>query len=209
MLNGAGDAHRQVQLGRYRLAGTADLALHGKPAGVADGPGRGQFATQRIGQPLHQGDIVGLFNSTPHGHDDLGGGQIHRALRFAEQIPRRGANLRGRDLGPHHLDACGPGGHLVGPVRARLQGCELRPLAGEAVIRAHFSLEKLPHENHRAVVDAVRNHVADGHAAEGCGQLGQKVAHLIGVREKQDIGVKLGDCLAKRRAIGVRRVVLQ
>src|SRR5579864_7834793 len=37
VLDGSGNAHREVELGRNSLSGTADLALHGKPAVVADG----------------------------------------------------------------------------------------------------------------------------------------------------------------------------
>src|SRR6185312_15850477 len=37
VLNGAADADSEIELGRNGLAGAADLPVHGKPAGVADG----------------------------------------------------------------------------------------------------------------------------------------------------------------------------
>src|SRR6266705_7204181 len=44
MLNGAADAERKIELRRDSLAVTSNLAVHGKPAFIADGPGRGDFA---------------------------------------------------------------------------------------------------------------------------------------------------------------------
>src|SRR5207302_9373880 len=41
VLDGAADAERQIKLGSDGLAGAADLAVHGQPAGIADGAGSG------------------------------------------------------------------------------------------------------------------------------------------------------------------------
>ena len=52
VLDGAGDAERDVELRRHGLAGAADLALHRQPAVVADRPRRGELGAQRLGQLL-------------------------------------------------------------------------------------------------------------------------------------------------------------
>src|SRR5688572_23500891 len=50
VLDGAGDAGRQVELGRDRLAGLADLGGVRVPAGVHHGTGGGDCAAERAGQ---------------------------------------------------------------------------------------------------------------------------------------------------------------
>ena len=45
-------------LGATVWPGTAHLPLHGQPAGVADRPRGGQFGAERVGQFLHQRDVV-------------------------------------------------------------------------------------------------------------------------------------------------------
>ena len=50
VLDGAADAQRQVELGRDGLAGGADLAVHGQPAGIADRTRRRNLSAQRFGQ---------------------------------------------------------------------------------------------------------------------------------------------------------------
>ena len=57
VLNRAGDADGDVDLGRHRLAGAADLPLHGKPSRVADRPRRGQFGAERLGQLFHHRNV--------------------------------------------------------------------------------------------------------------------------------------------------------
>src|SRR6476660_6015406 len=46
MLDRAGNADCDVHLGRNRLSGTADLAFHGEPAVIADGPRCGQLGAE-------------------------------------------------------------------------------------------------------------------------------------------------------------------
>ena len=48
VLDRAGDPERDVQLRRHGLPGTADLALHGQPAGVADGTRGRQLGAERL-----------------------------------------------------------------------------------------------------------------------------------------------------------------
>src|SRR3989441_12466048 len=54
VLDGAADAEGKIELGRDGLAGAANLALHGKPAFIADGPGGGDFAADGFGELLGQ-----------------------------------------------------------------------------------------------------------------------------------------------------------
>src|SRR6266568_4381998 len=46
VLNGAGDAERDIQLRRDRLPRAADLPLHGQPSGVADRPRRRELGAE-------------------------------------------------------------------------------------------------------------------------------------------------------------------
>ena len=50
VLDGAGDAEREVQLRRDGLPGAADLPLHRQPAGVADRPRRRELGAERVGE---------------------------------------------------------------------------------------------------------------------------------------------------------------
>ena len=70
VLDGAGDADGDVDLGRDGLAGTADLPLHGEPAVVADGTGGRQFRAEGFGEFLDDRDVVLLLDAAAHGDDD-------------------------------------------------------------------------------------------------------------------------------------------
>ena len=70
MLDGSGDADGEIELGRDGLAGAADLALHGKPAVVADGARGGEFGAERLGELLDERDVLLLADAAADGDDD-------------------------------------------------------------------------------------------------------------------------------------------
>ena len=100
VLDRSADAEREIQLGRHRLAGGADLAIHGEPSRVADGTRSRELAAQRLGQLLGQFDVLLLFDSATHGHDDLGLRQVDGLLGFLEDFLRLVANRRRRRFRP-------------------------------------------------------------------------------------------------------------
>src|SRR5713101_4800836 len=67
VLNRAADAERKIELRRDGLAGAADLAVHGKPAFIADGPGRGDFAANGFSELLGQRNIFGRLDAASDG----------------------------------------------------------------------------------------------------------------------------------------------
>ncbi len=46
----------------------------------------GQQLARELGQLLDDWDIVGFLDAAADRDDDFGGGQVHGALRFAEQL---------------------------------------------------------------------------------------------------------------------------
>src|SRR5260370_15831194 len=93
VLDRPGDAYGHVHLRANGLSRTAHLAFHGKPAGIADGPRRGQFLADDIGQFLDQRDILRFLDAASDRDDELGGAQIHGARRFPEALLRRGTHI--------------------------------------------------------------------------------------------------------------------
>src|SRR6476646_10596955 len=85
MLDGAGDAEREIELRGDGLAAAADLALHRQPAGVADGTRGGEFRMQRLGELLRDGDLVLLLDAAADRDDALGLGEIDRLARFLKR----------------------------------------------------------------------------------------------------------------------------
>src|SRR5436309_3535627 len=71
VLDGAGDAGRQVELGRDRLAGLADLAGVRVPAGVDHRARRGDgaVAAEGPGQLLERVEALGLAQAAPAGDE--------------------------------------------------------------------------------------------------------------------------------------------
>jgi len=94
----SGNADRDVDLRRNRLARAADLTIHRQPAGVADGPGSGKLGAESLGQRFDDRDVFLLLDPAADGDDDVGGGQIDGACCFPERglghLPRRRGRWR-------------------------------------------------------------------------------------------------------------------
>jgi len=121
---------------------------------------------QRIGELLHQRQIVRFLDAASDRYDDFGGAEIDGALRFAEQLHRFRPDVAWRELRRECLDLRRSCYHLVGTPRACLKRCEVRCVAGETNVHTHLALKQLPDQDKLTVVDAMRHHVADGQTVE-------------------------------------------
>ena len=76
MLDGAGDADGDVELGLDGLAGLADLFGVGAPAGVDDGAGGADGGAELVGEGFDVlGEAFGAADAAAAGDDDLGFGE--------------------------------------------------------------------------------------------------------------------------------------
>ena len=150
VLNRAGDAEREVQLRRDRLAGAADLALHRQPAGVADRARRGELGAERLGQLLRERQMFACsLMPRPTDDDPLGLRQIDRLLRFLERrlglLPdrrrRRPVTASARDRRRRRALR-----RLIGAERADLERDEVRRRALRHDVGGQLALEHRPHE---------------------------------------------------------------
>src|ERR1700722_16678185 len=105
MLNGAGDTDSEIEFGRDRLAGAANLALHGQPAVIADGPRRSKLAAKRCGEFFHHGQVVLFLDTAAYGDDDRGGAEIDGLRCLAEGLLGLIANSARVDLRREGFDA--------------------------------------------------------------------------------------------------------
>ncbi len=94
----------------------------------------------------------------------------------------------------------------VGAKRSGLKRREPRRRAFEHHIGRRLALKHLAHKNQLAVFVAVADAIADHALAERRGQLRREIAHLIGVRQQDQIGLGLRDGLLQRVRVSVRRV---
>src|SRR5829696_7569243 len=76
VLDRTGDAQRDVQLRGDRLAGLADLELVRVVPGVDRGPGRADGGAERVGEPLHDREVVRRADAAAAGDDDRGLGEL-------------------------------------------------------------------------------------------------------------------------------------
>src|SRR6266478_2112783 len=97
------DAQRQVQLRRHGLSRAADLPLHRQPTLIADRARRGDFCAQRLGQRFRVRNIFRRFDPAANRHNQRRLCQIHRGLRFLEQIERLGADLLRLQINGHRI----------------------------------------------------------------------------------------------------------
>ena len=101
VLDGAGDADRDVELRRHGHAGLADLHGVRHPAGVDDGARGADGRAERVGQLLDDREVVGLADAATAGDDDRGVGQLRaRALRLDHRVDDLGAPWRRRTASP-------------------------------------------------------------------------------------------------------------
>src|SRR6185503_19867439 len=76
VLERAGDAQRDVELGRHGLPGAADLPVHRQPAGVADRARGGQLGPHRLRELLRQLQVFLPLDAAADRDDALGLRQV-------------------------------------------------------------------------------------------------------------------------------------
>src|SRR3954467_7080076 len=85
MLDRAGDAEREIELGRHGLPRAADLAIHRQPAGVADRTRGRDLGAHRLRELLRELQVLLTLDAAPNRGDAFGLREIDRLLRFFER----------------------------------------------------------------------------------------------------------------------------
>ena len=89
MLDGAGDADREVKLRRNDLAGLADLIVIRDKAGVDRSTAGAERGTELVGERFKQLLVVlATAQPTTTGDDDLGGTEFGPCLLYTSPSPR-------------------------------------------------------------------------------------------------------------------------
>src|SRR5690606_28086100 len=91
VLDGTGDADRDIQLRRDDLAGLADLHVVGHEAGI-DGSARSAYrGAKLVGQRVQVLEVVAVAHAAAAGNDDLGSGQFG-AIRLGQLFADEGGD---------------------------------------------------------------------------------------------------------------------
>ena len=100
MLDSAGDAQSNVDLGMDGLAGLAHLMVGGDPASVHAGAGGTNHAAQNLSQLLGQLDALlhVLGDTTANGHDEVGADQVDQLLGGLDGIHHLGVDVSSGQL---------------------------------------------------------------------------------------------------------------
>src|SRR5215218_5506965 len=104
VMDGAGDAGRQVQLRRDRLARLADLGGVGVPARVDHSAGGRHGAAHRAGELLELLEALGLAEAAAAGHEDVGVLDVDVRAALLAALDHRGLGREVRQLDVHVLD---------------------------------------------------------------------------------------------------------
>src|SRR5437899_1959250 len=113
VLDRAGDAEREVELRRDRLARLADLRGVRVPAGVDDRPRRRNRSPQRVRQRLGQLlEALGLAQAAAAADQDVGVLDVHVAAALLAARSHLGPGRPGRQLDVHVGDLCVARAHL-------------------------------------------------------------------------------------------------
>src|SRR5579883_1074070 len=83
VLNGAGDADRDVELRRHDLAGLADLVIVRHETGIDRGARGADGGAELVGDAFEQAEIVARLHAAAAGDDDSRARQL-RPLRFRQ-----------------------------------------------------------------------------------------------------------------------------
>ena len=214
MLDGAGNAQREVELRRHGLAGAADLPLHGQPTGVADRARRRELGPQCIRQRLRHRQLVLILDAAADGDNALRLRQVHRLTGFLKRRLGTLADRAAIDTDVERTERGGRGAFdgLVGAERPNLHRHEMRCGSLRDDVGRQLALEHRPDEYPVYLVAAGvldSRHVGDERPIEAGGQLRREVASLIGVRQHDQRWVELSDGLLQRGRVAVRRVRIE
>src|SRR5262245_18419133 len=173
MLDRAADAEREIQFRRNGLAGTANLALHGEPAFVANRTRGRELRAHGPGQCFGLSYVFRDLDAAADGNDERRLGEVDGGFRFLEKFERLGADIAGIQI---HRCVVNRGfaawmrSKLIGAKRAGLERDEPGSGAGESDIGRGFALEHLTDEDELAAFAteayAVANHAHAEHGGE-------------------------------------------
>src|SRR5215212_3560817 len=206
VLNRAGDSKRDVKLGRNCLTWRSDLAVNWEPLGVANGTRSSKISSQHLCQLLSQHEIVFALDTAPDRDNYLCLREINSLFRFLER--RLGnhthfANFNRYVLNRSTAAFCS----LIGPVSSGLK----RRKHGRLSIRYNVCIELAEKdsscETNLPAVSFRADAIADERLAKTRRKLRSKVAHLVGVREENEVRIDLFDYLLHGVGVCVRSVV--
>ena len=204
VLDGAADSYSEIELGGDGLAGTADLALHGEPAVVADGAGGGELGSEGVGELLDDGDVVGVFDAAADADDERSSPEVDGLRAAAEGRAGGGSDLGGLDLRLEWQDG---GLSRLGEIDAEgscLDRDKAWAVACVPVNAVQAALHELTSESW-TFVDG--DYVADKYLSEPCGQTRDIIARLVGVREDDIRRFELSNQLLEGEHVAVCGVV--
>ena len=100
VLDSAGDAQSDVNLGVNGLTGLAHLVVSSDPAGIHAGAAGTNHAAQNLGQLLGQLDALFhiLADAAAHGHDEIGANQVNQLLGSLHHLHHLGLDVGGGQL---------------------------------------------------------------------------------------------------------------
>ena len=152
----------------------------------------------------------GFLDAASHRDNDLGRAQIHRALRFAEEFERLGADLaRRRSAARTSRPPPIPAATWSARKAPACKDAKCGAAAGRSGHRVHLALEELAHQHHLAVFDTVGDHVAHRTRPSAVASFGSEIAHLVGMRKQHELGFACAINCRSAERIRIRRVVLQ
>ena len=113
VLDSAGDAQSNIDLGVHGLAGLTNLMVSRQPAGVDGGTGAANNAAQDLSQLLSQLDAALniLGNAAAHRHDEVSADQVHQLLSGLHHLGDVGVDVLSSqsEAGLHDLNSVGLG----------------------------------------------------------------------------------------------------
>src|SRR3954447_16435183 len=174
VLDRAGDAGGEIQLGRHGLARLADLGGVGVPARVDHRAGGRHGAAHRTGQLLERLEALGLAEPAAAGHEDVGVLDVHVGAALLAALDHRGPEAVRGELDLHVLHR-----GVAGPVPGRLEGVQAADDDPHARVVVHVGdlrvAQDRPLGDELAVLHA---DVGDLHADAGVQARGQAGADL-------------------------------
>ena len=157
-------------------------------------------------------DILLLFDAAADRDNDFGLGQVDGLLGFFEHFLRLVANDA---IGNFDAVTVSTGAALAPASALSPRNAPFWKVANhgaspsEADVGGELALEHLAGEEQLAVFVLEADAVADDGASHGGGELGDEVAHLIGVRHQHQLRLLRGEELFERGGEGIGRVGLE
>src|SRR4051794_16551475 len=219
VLDRAGDARREVELGRDRLAGLPDLRGVRVPARVDDRSGGGHRAAERVGELLGELEVLGLAETAAAADEDVGVLDVHVG---AALLPALDELCLGGPVGQRDVDLLDLRAAVTGLVHLeRVQAADDDARLAHVVdVDDRGVLEDRPLGHELAVLDLDRGDLHGHAAAEAGGEPGadleaeqaaaeQRVAVALVLDQLcHHVDDRLGQTLGRLRDVRLRGAVL-